>query len=57
MQFEALVDTLKSITGQGIEGDVSELYIEKVYNVEFKYLDRFIVKLGCRSIWTIKSIV
>jgi cell division protein FtsQ len=46
MQFEALVDTLKSITGQGIEGDVSELYIEKVYNVEFKYLDRFIVKLG-----------
>ena len=45
MQFEALVDTLKSITGKVLKAMFLS-YISRRYNVEFKYLDRFIVKLG-----------
>lgn len=46
MQLQALIETLKAVTVQGIEGDIEELDIKKVYNVELKYLGRFIVKLG-----------
>jgi len=46
MQLQALTETLEAVTEQGIESDVDEINIEKVYNVELSYLGRFIVKLG-----------
>ncbi len=46
IKLDALVDTLAAIVEMGIEKDVTVVDISKVYNIEFEYLGRFIVKLG-----------
>lgn len=46
MRFSAMVDALEAIIASGIAGDVDELSIEKVYNVELRYQGRFRVRLG-----------
>ena len=43
---ENLVDTLSAIIKGGISGDVGMIDLKKVYNIEFTYLNRFLVKLG-----------
>jgi cell division protein FtsQ len=45
-RFNAMVDTLLTIDGEGIAADVDSLDVSRVYDIEIGYLGRFRVRLG-----------